>query len=108
VIEGRWAADVQYDWGATQREVFSFEPDDEGLRGTASFLGVDRPIADGKVDRDELSFVTRTSETQGGEMRMAAHQYVGTITGDTIQFTMQTTGGFSEHPPIVFSAERAR
>lgn len=32
------------------------------------------------------------------------HHYQGKITGDVIQFVMQTEGGYSEHLPVKFEA----
>lgn len=105
-VSGRWTADLQYDTGVTQAETFVFRHVGDEIRGTASFLGVARTIVNAKVDHDRLSFETRTSEVSGNETRDATHQYDGRVGSQDIQFVMQTTGGFSDHPPITFSARR--
>jgi hypothetical protein len=51
--------------------------------------------------------VTRTSETAGNESQQTTHQYDGQLSGREIRFVMQTTGGFSSHPPIAFTATRS-
>ncbi|MBM3788882.1 MAG: hypothetical protein FJW35_00870 [Acidobacteria bacterium] len=103
---GRWVADVRYDFGVNQREVFRFTLEGEKLLGTASFLGVDRTVREGKVRGEEITFTTVTSEAAGSESREARHLYRGTVQAQEIRFTMQTEGGFSEHPPVDFVARR--
>jgi hypothetical protein len=107
VVSGRWTAEVKYDFGVSRVEVFSFQQTAERIRGTASFLGVDRAIVDGQIEDDMLQFVTRTAEVAGDENRETTHEYNGKIDGDSIEFVMQTIGGFSDHPPVAFTARRA-
>lgn len=105
-ITGEWSAEVPYEFSAPRREVFALERDRDEVRGTASFLGVARGIVEGKIEGDRISFVTRTSEIAGDESRDTRHQYSGTISDDGIHFIMQTSGGFSDHPPLRFTARR--
>jgi len=37
----------------------------------------------------------------------ARHQYTGKITPAGIAFTLETTGGYSIHPPVEFVARRS-
>jgi hypothetical protein len=108
-VQGEWLATVEYDWGATYPERFVFELEGDGtVVGTASFLKVDRTIEEGRLDADRISFLTRTEETTGEASRETRHSYRGTIGEDAIEFVMQTSGGFSSHPAIRFSATRER
>jgi len=105
-LSGRWAADLQYDFGGRHSEIFVFRTNDGALAGTASFLGVERGIVDGKIDGAQVSFTTRTEERAGDETRQAEHHYGGTFNGTEIRFLMQTEGGFSPHAPVEFVARR--
>jgi len=103
-LAGNWSAEVTYDWGDKYTERFSFTVDGHAVSGTASFLGVRRGIVDGSVNGDRVVFKTRTEEL-GGAPSGLEHRYSGTMTGDTIGFTMQTEGG-SSSVPIQFTAKR--
>lgn len=105
-IDGTWQAEVTYDWGLKRQERFSFKVEGNEVTGTASFLGVARGILEGKVSGDKLSFVTRTPEVSGNDTKETEHRYKGSLSAGEIRFTMQTTGGLSEHVPIEFKATR--
>ena len=55
---------MKYDWGDTYKELFDFEVDGQELSGTAGFLGAPkgqgRPIWEGKIAGDRISFMTKT------------------------------------------------
>ena len=105
-LAGNWSADVTYDWGANYTERFVFKVDGDAVLGTASFLRVPRGIVDGSLAGDRLVFQTRTEEVRGDSNPLpVTHHYRGTITGDTIAFTMQTEGG-SSTVPVEFTATR--
>jgi TIR domain len=107
-VDGEWRADVTYDWdNARFSERFSFSGKADALHGTASFLGVARGVLEGRVDAAGVSFVTRTSETSGGDGSAAVvHRYRGRLAGDEMRFVMQTEGGSSTHVPVEFVARR--
>ena len=105
-VNGRWTADIKYEFTDTLTEIFVFETSTENVRGTASFLKVPRPILNGKLQANRISFTTRTFEESAGQSREAMHSYEGTVQGDEIRFVVQTDGGFSIHPPIAFVAKR--
>jgi hypothetical protein len=108
VLAGDWSADVTYDWGDKYTERFSFKVDGDAVLGTASFLGVRRGIVDGALQGKRVVFQTRTQEVRGDfdNPVSVSHRYRGTITGDTIAFTMQSEGGGSS-VPLEFTATRS-
>ncbi len=56
---------------------------------------------------EKLTFVLRTQEVLGNSpSREVQHQYRGVATPDQIRFVLQTTGGYSEHAPVEFTARR--
>ncbi|HZM97421.1 MAG TPA: toll/interleukin-1 receptor domain-containing protein [Vicinamibacterales bacterium] len=108
VLTGDWSANVAYDWGDKYTERFSFKVDGDAVLGTASFLGVRRGIVDGSLQGERVVFQTRTQEVRGDfdNPVSVSHRYRGTITGDTIAFTMQSEGG-SSSVPVEFTATRS-
>lgn len=109
MLDGRWTATIRYDWGDTHPEVFVFEVAAGEVFGTASYLRVRRPIQDGRISGNRLSFSTRSQEMLGGldEIRTVTHRYRGTLDGDVIRFTLESGGGHSFHEPVQFEARRA-
>lgn len=110
-INGIWSAEVNYDWAnAGYTETFVFEGEGEELHGTATFLKRKNIIAEGSLRNGRLEFITKTSEITSswneGESRESIHRYSGKIAGDSIQFIMQTEGGYSLHSPIEFTAHK--
>jgi hypothetical protein len=108
-INGRWQADVTYDWpGARFTETLNLQGDGTVLQGTVSFLRVPRGIEGGQVDGHTLRFATRSSEVLGGGTeRVVTHRYSGTLAGDTLQLTMQTEGAAQPHRPVAVTARRS-
>ena len=109
-INGAWEAEVTYDWpNADYVERFDFQGEGDEVYGTASFLGKRRTILEGRIEKDRLRFITRTRELLGGDSenpRDVVHRYRGKFLGGEIKFVMQTEGGYSEHVPIEFTAQR--
>ena len=109
-VNGRWQAEVVYDWpNARYAERFEFAGDGEALQGSASFLRLGRGILEGRVGPAGLSFVTRSREQLGNDNAglETSHRYRGRLVGDELQFVMQTEGGYSAHRPIEFVARRS-
>jgi TIR domain-containing protein len=108
VLAGEWSAEVTYDWGDKYTERFAFKVDGDEVLGTASFLGVPRGIVDGSLQGARVVFQTRTQEVRGDFDKpvSVSHRYRGTITGDTIAFTMQSEAG-SSSVPVEFIARRS-
>ena len=109
-VNGRWQAEVEYDWpNARFSERFEFGGEGSSLHGSAGFLGVPRGIEEGRVDAGGVSFVTRSAETSGDARRDTVHRYAGRRVGDDeLRFTMQTEGAATPHVPVQFVARRAR
>lgn len=107
-IAGRWNANVIYDWGDEHSERFKFTVLGDELHGTASFLGLDRGILEGRLREDKVTFITKTREVLGNreDPRTQIHRYTGLVTGNEIRFIMLTEGGHSEHVPVEFTATR--
>jgi hypothetical protein len=106
-FSGRWEATVTYsEWG-TQREIFDFKADEDKLSGTASFLTAARGITNGKIERNTISFTTRSMTRDGDKTYQETHRYVGRLSGDTIDFILQTDSGDDDSPPPeTFTAKR--
>lgn len=113
-VAGEWAATVKYDWGDTYHELFDFEVSGQQLSGTAGFLGSPkgrgRPIWDGKIAGDRISFMTKTLTSVSGDDKTYEdkHYYKGTVKGDTIDFTLVTDSSVEQHPEIHFTANRVK
>jgi len=107
-VAGDWTAKVGYDWGDSHPEKFHFEVDGAELSGSASFLGVDRGILDGKITGDRISFTTKTLVSINSEEKMHEdkHYYKGALVNNAIQFTMITDSEVESHVPIHFTATR--
>lgn len=104
---GRWTATVKYDWGAEHPETFEFQVRDSQVRGSASFLRLPRGIEDGRQEGRHLSFVTHSDEVMGDSpTREVTHRYQGEVKTKTIHFTLESSGGYSRHPPLEFTAHR--
>lgn len=107
-IVGRWAARVQYDWGDTYDEVFVFKMLGGELHGTATYLKGRLTIEHASLEGEWLRFTTRSQEMLGDNpWKEVRHAYTGRITPAGIAFTLETTGGYSIHPPIEFLARRS-
>lgn len=97
-----FAADITGKWSATipgrkgdQTSTFTFKQDGDKLTGSISGGQADRPISDGKVSGDTVSF---TIETQRGKQN-----YTGTVAGGEIKFKRE--GGQGQ--PREFVAKKA-
>ena len=106
-VNGQWKATVKYDWpGAVYDERFNFEVAGSELSGTASLLGVDRGIIDGKIEGDQVRFTTKSLTALDDKTYPSQHYYKGTIAGDTIRFSMLTDSSVESHVPVLFTAKR--
>jgi len=99
-VTGKWVAQVPGRNGQTREVTFNLKVDGASLTGTVSGRGGDNPIADGKVDGDNISF-TQTLEFNGNSVKLI---YKGKISGDEIKFTRQREGG--EGQGAEFTAKR--
>ena len=99
-VSGKWVAQVPGRNGQTREVTFNLKADGGSLTGTVSGRGGDNPIADGKIDGDNISF-TQTLEFNGNSVKLL---YKGKISGDEIKFTRQRDGG--EGRGAEFTAKR--
>ena len=98
---------MKYDWpGAVYDETFSFEVASSELSGTASLLGVDHGIFDGKIEGDQISFMTKSLTSLDDQTYQDKHYYKGTVERDTIRFSMLTDSSVESHVPVHFTAKR--
>lgn len=107
-LAGRWSARVKYDWGDEHEETFEFKNLGGALHGSASYLGGKLVIEQARVDGEWLSFSTRSQEMLGGDTpyKEVIHQYTGKVGPDTLQFTLESRGGYTPHAPVEFTARR--
>jgi hypothetical protein len=105
---GNWTAAVKYDWGDSHPEIFHFDVEGDEVSGTASFLGADRGILDGKIVGNRISFMTKslTSLDSDDKTYEDKHYYKGTVDNGVIRFTMMTDSSIESHVPIHFIATR--
>lgn len=94
-ITGKWTAKVPGRNG-DQDTTFNFKQDGEKLTGTMTGPRGDRPIAEGAVKGDAVSFVV---ESQRGKQT-----YSGTVAGAEIKFKRE--GGQGQ--PREFTAKKAQ
>jgi hypothetical protein len=110
-IAGNWTADVTYDWGNPRVryiEKFSFTMMGDSVLGYASFLEGKRGLAEGKIDGNKLTFITRSQSQLGdGKTVTDTHRYIGIVAENEIKFIMQTESQTSDHQPIEFTARKA-
>ncbi len=106
-VSGKWKATVKYDWpGAIYDERFNFDVTGSELSGTASLLGADRGIFDGKIEGNQIRFMTKSLTTLDDKTYQDQHFYKGTVEGDTIRFSMLTDSSVESHVPVLFTAKR--
>jgi hypothetical protein len=105
-VNGKWKATVKYDWGDTYNETFNFEVDGSELSGTASLLGADHGIFDGKIEGDKIRFMTKSLIEMDDKTYQDQHYYKGTVEGNTIRFSMLTDSSVESHVPVLFTAKR--
>jgi len=100
-VDGKWTAQVPGRQGNTQETTFNLKADGDKLTGTVSSRRGDVQISDGKVDGDNVSFVTVT-EFNGNQIKIL---YKGKVSGDEIKFTREREGGDGQSQS--FTAKRA-
>ena len=101
-VTGKWTAQVPGRNGQTREATFTFKADGNTLTGTVSGCRGEAPIADGKIDGDQISF-TQTMQFGDNTVKLI---YKGTVAGDEIKFTRTRDGG--DQPGQEFTAKRAQ
>ncbi|HWE53319.1 MAG TPA: hypothetical protein VG273_26235 [Bryobacteraceae bacterium] len=87
-VTGKWTAEVQGRNGA-QTQTFNLKQDGSAVTGTIAGGRGDQSITEGKIDGDNISFVTVLS-FNGNEIKVS---YKGVVKGDTIEFTVDRGRG---------------
>ena len=106
-LAGEWVAEVQYGWGTRATERFKFEVDGDELFGSGTFLSGEHPLEDTELLADGARFILHSEAVQGDETRRITHRYRVRLENDALHVRMQSTGGFSDSPPLTFTARRA-
>ena len=88
-VDGKWIAQVPGRDGQTRETTFTFKADGAKLTGTVSGRQADRPISDGKIEGNNLSF-NLVYSGGGGEMKFT---YTGVLAGNEIKFKRTREGG---------------
>ncbi|UCV26980.1 toll/interleukin-1 receptor domain-containing protein [Ferribacterium limneticum] len=104
-LSGRWVAQVKYDWGAEHAEILDLHLSKGEIHGTASYLGLPRMLEQGRVDGEQLSFITHSQEVLGeGPGREVTHRYRGVFKQGELHFVLESSGGHTAHIPVAFVA----
>jgi hypothetical protein len=80
-VTGKWAAEVAGRDGEKRTQTFNLKANGETLTGTVSSQRGERPIVDGKVSGDDVSFSVEFE--MNGEKRKIP--YTGKIVGDELK-----------------------
>jgi autotransporter translocation and assembly factor TamB len=99
-VTGKWTADVPGRGGNAQTNTFTFKASGAKLEGSVTNQRGDSPIAEGKVDGDNISFV-QNLDFGGNSIKIT---YKGVVKGDTIEFTREVEG---RGGPATFTAKKA-
>ena len=97
---------MKYSWGDSHPEVMNLKVDQGEVFGTASYLRTARGILDGKLEGNKLTFTTKSQTMLGDKTYEEKHLYRGRVSGDTIEFILQTDSGYDSRPPEMFTARR--
>ena len=100
-VTGKWVAQVPGRDGETRETTFTFKAEGDKLTGTMTGRMGEVPLADGKVQGDDISFTT-TLNFQGNDVKL---DYKGKVAGDEIKMTRQRQGG---DRTTEFTAKRAK
>ena len=97
-FNGKWTAQMESPRG-TQTLTFNFHVDGSALTGTVTTRRGDSPIANGKIDGDNISF-EQDMNMNGNDIKIT---YTGKADGpDSIKFSRQA----GERPAQEFTAKR--
>ena len=88
-VSGQWTGQVPGRDGQTTESTFTFKVDGSTLTGSVSTPRGERPIEEGKISGDEISF-SQTLEMGGNKMKIL---YKGKVSDSEIKFTRQREGG---------------
>ncbi len=97
-VTGKWSGEITTGRGPQTINI-ELKQDGSSLTGAITGgRGGDRPIADGKVDGDTISF---TVSAPGRDGTPNVQKYTGKVNGDSIEFTRDGGRG-----PVTFTAKK--
>jgi hypothetical protein len=96
-VNGAWTAQVPGRQGQTMDTTFMLKAEGDKLTGTVSTQRGERPIENGKISGDDISF-SQSLEFGGNKMTIL---YKGKVVGDEIKFTRQREGGEGQSQEFV-------
>ena len=83
-VNGKWTAEMPARNGGEKRvQTFTFKADGDKLTGSIATPMGERPITDGTVKGDEISFTMEMKTPNGDSRKMT---YTGKVAGDEIHF----------------------
>jgi hypothetical protein len=88
-VSGAWLAQIPGRGGQTAESTITLKVDGDKLTGSIAGPRGERPIEEGKISGDDLSF-TQTLEFGGNRIKLL---YKGKVSGNEIKFTRQRDGG---------------
>jgi hypothetical protein len=88
-VNGTWTAQMPGRGGDPQEATMTFQAKGEQLTGSITTQRGERPIENGKITGDDISF-NQTMEFGGNKVTIL---YKGKVVGDEIRFTRQREGG---------------
>jgi hypothetical protein len=88
-VAGKWTAEMKRPDGEVMTSTYDFKVEGDTLTGTMSGRMGERPISDGKVKGNELSFVMKF-ERDGETFKMI---YKGKVEGDELKLNMSSENG---------------
>jgi hypothetical protein len=88
-VSGQWLAQVPGRQGQMMETTFTFKAEGGKLTGSTSTQRGERPIENGKIEGDNISF-SQTLEFGGNKMTIL---YKGKVAGDEIKFSREREGG---------------
>jgi hypothetical protein len=94
---GKWAGETPGRNG-NQPITFTLKAEGSALTGTITTAQGDRPIEEGKVDGDNISFSLTAPGRDGTPNKQT---YKGKVSGDSIEFTREGGRG-----PVTFTAKK--
>ena len=103
-VSGQWLAQIPGRDGNTLETTFTFKAAGEKLTGTTENQYGERPISDGKVSGDDISFIVRI-DMGGNEV---VFLYTGKVSGEEIRFTRERKAGELGPAKVEFVARRKK
>jgi hypothetical protein len=88
-ISGKWVSEMPGRDGGTVTTTYNFKVTGNTLTGTISSQRGDQEISEGKINGDEISFVT-VRQGPNGEIKIT---YKGKVSGNEIRLTRQMPEG---------------